>query len=126
MKTIRGAVKTAGRLASLLLVSCTLARHSCTAFISPAAVSWPRTADSTAHAAIGASGCWTTAVAAATAGLRAGAGDVLGEEAVLAKFKRLQVWLSKVSLGLPGVALVRRAMGHTRHTRRGAATCCSV
>lgn len=91
MKTTRGAVPAARRLASLVLVSCTLARHSCNAFVSfvsPAASS-PRTADNTAHAANGVGGCWTTAAAAS--GLRAGAGDVVGEEAVLAKFKRLQV-----------------------------------
>lgn len=90
MKTVRHAVTTAGRLTSLLLVSCTLAGHSCNAFVSPAAVSWSRTtADSTTHASIGARGGWRTA--AATTGLHAGAGDVVADEAVLAKFKRLQV-----------------------------------
>lgn len=59
---------------ALVVVVCALASRSCTAFISPTG---SYSADNRCHAA--------------TSGLRAGAVDVLGEDLVLAKFKRLQV-----------------------------------
>lgn len=58
-----------------VVVLCALASRSCKAFLSPAAGSY--SPENRYHAA--------------TSGLRAGAVDVLGEDLVLAKFKRLQV-----------------------------------
>ncbi|CAM9315719.1 unnamed protein product [Scytosiphon promiscuus] len=73
MKTSRAPTPAPRSLIVLVVVVCALASRSCTAFLSPAG---SYSADNRCHAA--------------TSGLRAGAVDVLGEDMVLAKFKRLQ------------------------------------
>lgn len=71
-----------GRLAALILVSCTLANRFCTAFV-------PGVLGRTASEAFGAGSSRRTA---STCGLRGGGEDTaVSEDVVLARFKKLQV-----------------------------------
>lgn len=87
MKAFRGAPPAVRQLASLVLVSCTLANRFCSAFV-------PGVFGRTASAAIGAGSSRQTASTTTTCGLRgtsSGEDTAVSKDVVLARFKKLQV-----------------------------------